>query len=208
MVPIHDTDIGEERWDKAAWESYELWEKIELRLRRRKRLWIFGTVLLFIMLSAVPIVRDRLPKWTTETAARRLAQEVNRIKRDANIDRSAYRIRFNESGSLSYQVERVKSCAEAKGVVLRTEALLSKSKLGSYVLLTSQQGVEIGAPGLVQSFCYDYLAGSEGALNGQTIIGFGIMPAQDLSANNLTAPRMDRLSVLLLSGPLAEISFD
>ena len=50
MVPIHDTDVAEERWSQAEWENYELWEKVELKLKRKKQLWILATFLVFLAL--------------------------------------------------------------------------------------------------------------------------------------------------------------
>src|SRR6185437_11560801 len=94
MVPIHDSDVGEQRWSKSEWENYELWEKVELRLKRQKRLWVFATIVIFLGLSAVPIVIERWPKWSSRSMAVTLAREINRMKRDSSIGRSAFRLRF------------------------------------------------------------------------------------------------------------------
>jgi hypothetical protein len=77
------------------------------------------------------------------------------------------------------------------------------SDADKYMWLIPTRGTELGVSGLVGEFCYDYLAGSGAVLKGQDIIAFGIIPAKDLTEKHL-----DRLSVLLLSGPSAEISFD
>lgn len=50
MVPIYDSDVAEERWSKAEWRNYELWEKLEQRQIRKKRLWIMATILVFLMI--------------------------------------------------------------------------------------------------------------------------------------------------------------
>ena len=34
MVPIYESDVAEERWSKSEWNHYELWEKVEQRVRR------------------------------------------------------------------------------------------------------------------------------------------------------------------------------
>ena len=62
-----------------------------------------------------------------------------------------------------------------------------------------------GVAGLGSSFCYDYLAGSEAVLGGKRLAGFAIAPVKDLA---LEPVRKDRVSVLLLAGPSAEISFE
>ena len=203
MVPIHDTDLEQERWSKSAWENYELWEKVEGRLKRQRALWILATTIVVLVLSAVPIAVDRWPKWMTRSAARVLAQEVNRVKREATIDKTAYRIRFVSEGDLFYSVEKVLNCSAQSGELIRSGSLKTRARNEKFSWISSEKGREIGIPGLVNEFCYDYLAGSGSALRGDPVVGFGIIPVNDLAGN-----RMDRLSILLLTGTSAEASFD
>lgn len=202
MPPIHETDVAEERWSQAEWEHYELWEKIETRMRRRKWMWIGATTALFFVLSAVPIVRDRYPKWISSVATRKLSQEINRIKREASLEHAAFRIRF-EHGTLSYVVEKSESCAQPHGQAVRSGGLVGVSKLADYALLSPSQGSTLGIPGLVDSFCYDYLSGSDAVVRGERVVGFGVIPVKDLAEQ-----RLERSSILLLTGPSAEVSFD
>jgi hypothetical protein len=203
MVPIHDTDLAEERWSKAEWENYELWEKIELRLKRQKRLWIVATGIAFVALSAVPIVMDRWPKWTTRSLSRQLAQVINQVKREAISNRSAFRIRFVGDGNIDYVVEKLSSCTAAEGEKVRASSLGEGVKSSQYTWVSPNRGSELQVPGLVTDFCYDYLVGNGAILQGNPVVGFGIIPV-----NDLTEKRLDRLSLLLLSGSSAEISFD
>lgn len=202
MVPIHDTDVSEERWSQAEWENYELWEKVELRIKRHRRLWIVTTGILFLGLSAVPLGIDKFPKWTTRRIARKLAQELNQVKLDSIAAKGAIRIRFTGESNLNYIVEKPADCTSTSGEVVRTGSLTSKD---GYRLVSPETGVELGVPGLVKDFCYDYLKGSWNLSEQSTeaVIGLGIIPVNDLSDK-----RMDRMTVLLLSGPSAEISFD
>jgi hypothetical protein len=80
MVPIHDTDLAQERWSQTEWEHYELWEKLEAKFRRRKAVWIGAAVLLFFVLSSVPILIEHWPKWIALGANRKLSEEINRLK--------------------------------------------------------------------------------------------------------------------------------
>jgi hypothetical protein len=204
MVPIHDTDVAEERWSKAEWENYELWEKVELRLKRQKRFWILSTVAVFLALSAVPIVIERWPKWTTRSMIVQLAREINQLKRDAIVGRSAYRLKFVNEGNLNFVVEKIANCSfSGTGEVVRSGSLVKGHLTETYGWLPPSKGTELGIPGLVSEFCYDYLLGSGVALNSQGVVGFGVILVKDLTEN-----RLDRLSVLLLSGSSAEISFD
>jgi hypothetical protein len=198
MVPIHNTDVAEERWSQAEWENYELWEKIEQRLKKRKRIWILFTVIVFLILSAIPIFMDRWGKWESRFITRQLAQEINWIKTAASIDHAAYRLRLAEGGNLSYIIDRLENCSISNGIQVRSGELAKGGPSREYLWISKDQGVELGIPGLVGEFCYDSLAGAR-----ETGIGFGIIPAKDL-----TEKRMDRISILLLMGQSGEISFD
>jgi hypothetical protein len=203
MVPIHDTDVAEERWTQAEWEHYELWEKVEQRLRRRRRIWVIATAAAYLAISAVPIIKEQWPKWVTLEGTRQLAQQINRIKRDANIDHAAYRLTFPDEAAPNYEVEKLKSCDDSKGTIVRTGTLGRAPAQASFVLLRSVKAAEMGIAGLTDAFCYDHLKGSQSAAAGVAEVGFGLIPAKDL-----TEGRPDRLSVLLLSGAVAEVSFE
>lgn len=202
MVPIYDSDVAEERWSRSEWGHYELWEKVEQRARRHNRLWIACTVVVFLALSSVPILMDRSSKWATLSSVRRLGQEINHMKREAAIEHAAYRIRFAGNGSLEYRIERVESCSdpESSGTLLGKHVLIPGS---GYVLLSPDHGESLGIPGLLEEFCYDPLRGSMANREGDTVSGFGVIPAADLGSG-----RLDRMSLLVLGGPSAEVSFE
>jgi hypothetical protein len=200
MAPIHETDLAADRWEKAQWSQYELWERLEVRLRRRKLLWIAATLAVFLALSSIPIIIDRTPKWAAMSAARRLAQVVGGLKGEASTQHRAYRVRFGSEGSLQYTIEKVASCTDSvSGEVVRSGDL----GRGDLVLLTPEQGLSLQIPEVVNSLCYDPYTGSSPAAQGKPLVGFAI-----LSAKDLTTGRTDRLSVLLVQGPSAELSFD
>ncbi|MGK5084959.1 hypothetical protein WDW37_16850 [Bdellovibrionota bacterium FG-1] len=203
MAPIYDTDLATERFAKDEWSNYELWEKVEVRLRRRKRFWIGAAVVAFLSLSSVPIVTDRLPQWKALAATRRLAQEINQLKREASQHHGAFRIRFLGGGSLAYRIERTFSCSATAFEVVREGTLVTLSDLPKFVLLSPEQGANMGIRGFSESFCYDFLAGSDSVLRGETMVGFGIMPV-----NDVTQARSDRIAILLTAGPSGEISFE
>jgi hypothetical protein len=203
MVPIHDTDVAAERWVQSEWQNYELWEKVEHRFKRKRRLWILATVIVFLGLSAIPIVMERWPKWMTRSISRNLVQEINRMKLEAGVNRAAYRFRFTTEGTLDFVVERLPQCSATQAEVVRSGSFAKLSSNEAYSWISPLRGAELGIPGLVKEFCYDYLTGSAAATQGDKVIGFGIV-----SANDLAEKRLDRLTVLLLSGPSAESAFD
>jgi hypothetical protein len=205
MVPIYESDVADERWSKSEWNHYELWEKVEQRIRRHNRLWIVATALVFLGLSSVPIIMDRSPKWTTLAGLRNLGQEVNDLKREAGLRNKAYRIRFSGEGSLSYVVERTEHCTDApsRATVEKRGSLVPEGKLAKYVLLTRARGESLKVPGLLEEFCYDPLNGSAPFVAGESVSGFGVIPAADLASG-----RMDRMSVLVVSGASGEVAFE
>lgn len=204
MAPIHDTDVAAERWAQEEWENYELWEKVEVRLKRQKRLWILLTVCVFMILSALPIVLDRWPKWSGRVVLRYLIQEMSQLKREAGERRVALRLRFTDSNQLTYQVEKVPDCEfSGTGEVMRTGTLVADLSSGNYRLVGPQLGEQLGIPGLQEEFCYDPLSGFGAARSGKEVVGFAVILAKDLSQR-----RFDRVSTVLLSGASAEVSID
>src|SRR5690606_25386144 len=111
MVPFHDSDVAENRWKEGEWRQFELWEKIELRFRR-KRFWtVIGVCLLFVALLSIPIIQDRIPKWKALGAMRELAVRINQMKVEASSSRKPLRIRLEntEKGPI-FIIDRLTSC--------------------------------------------------------------------------------------------------
>lgn len=207
MVPIHDTDLAAERWSRSEWDHVELWEKVEVRLRRRRWLWIIGTAAVFLSLSSVPIVLDRLPRWKALAASRRLAEQLDSIKKEAGFAKHPFRIRFIQPGTLRFSVEQVEQCSlapGAEGVRLIREGDLERGGSGALTWIDPSRGERMGIPGLSEEFCYDpYKGSSAREAGGELLAGFGLLPVKDL-----TEERLDRAAILLLRGPSAEVSFE
>jgi hypothetical protein len=203
MAPIYDSDVAEERWSQSEWSRYELWEKVEHRLRRNKRFWVGLAVLIFLSISSLPVAMDQRPRWMALSIARELALEINRLKLEASLTHQAYRIRFDGSGSLEYVVSKAENCGSSSFQETRKGTLAAGKKVDSFLLLNEQKAGEAGIPGVVTELCYDPLQGSSPSTLGKESVGFAIAPA-----NDLTARRFDRLAILLVSGPSAEVSFD
>jgi hypothetical protein len=207
MVPIHDTDLAQERWAQTEWEHYELWEKLEVKLRRRKAFWIGATVLLFFLLSSVPILIEHWPKWIALSANRNLSQQINRLKtmagQPSDQDHRAFRLRFSADHRLSYSIEKLNTCADTAGQLVESGNVVRNSQLENYALLSPEEGKSMGIPGLVESICFDSLNGSEQSSKEESISGFGIISVKDLAEK-----RADRVSILIFKGPSAESSFE
>jgi hypothetical protein len=207
MVPIHDTDLAQERWAQTEWEHYELWEKLEVKLRRRKSVWIGAAILLFFLLSSVPILIEHWPKWVAMGANRKLSQQINRLKvmagKPSDQDHRAFRLRFSADHRLTYSIEKLTNCSESSGQLIESGNIIRESRLENYALLSPEQGKSLGIPGLVESICFDALNGSEQSVKDESISGFGIISVKDLAEK-----RTDRVSILIFKGPSAEPSFE
>ncbi|MEK7690484.1 MAG: hypothetical protein AAB425_05635 [Bdellovibrionota bacterium] len=203
MAPFDERDVEQERWSQLEWQDYELWEKIENRARNRRRIWIGLTLALALLLFSVPVVIDQYPRWRSQIALRKLAQELLVLKREAINGQRAVRIRFDAPElSSSYQVEASDSCQSEAWIRLRSASLTHDS-----VVLHPAAGQKIDIPGLTLRACYDPLTGFE--TDGESvpgvsqIAGFALINPKDLEMG-----RNDRIAVLTLSGPSGEADFE
>lgn len=203
MCPIHDTDSSEERWSKAEWEHYELWEKKEAKIRSQKRWIMLAGLLVFLVLSAIPIVVDRSSQWRALRALREMASHINRVKREAASHNQAMRVSVDTSEPLLLRVESGTDCKSTDFKEERRILLIpGDTKRDTLTWLEPLRGQEIGIPGLLLSFCYDPLKGSSVTPGEDSLAGFAILPVKELTE----IP--ERHAVLLLRGPSAEISFE
>lgn len=200
MAPVHDTDVAEERWSKEEWRTFELWEKIEVRARRRKRLWIAGAVFVFLCLSTIPVFVDRLPKWQSLQAGRNLAEVLNRIKKEAALHHNAYALSFENEEKLSFRVLKGNSCDGNMEEVSRGVLLPDETQL---LVLSPQDARLLDIPGVADRFCYSSLQGWKTNGDSVDLSAFVI-----LSVKDLTEKRLDRLTTILIRGLSAEISFN
>jgi hypothetical protein len=203
MVPIHDTDVAEERWKKTEWRQFEFWDEVETRFRRQKKLWIVATVLIFILLSSIPVIQTRSPYWAAQAAAQKLARVISQLKREAAVGHVTFRLRFKDLGQLQYEIEKLNHCTEIRGILVRKGALVSEGKNKTLLLMSQSQGEQLDLHGLTETFCFDPLKGSDFSTQGIEKVGFAILPVKDLAEK-----KTDRLSVLIVQGASAEISFD
>lgn len=197
MDSNRDSDLAKDRWIEEEWRSFELWEKLEQKQRKRTRLWIIGTAILFVLLSAIPVFMIRGPQWRGAHLSKELALLLSSLKRDAALDHAAYRVRFLGDGSLSYVVEKVVDCRSEASVTVRQGTLLARDWAGEYRLLSPSQAESFQIPGIVETFCYDSLDGAT-----DSVSGFALIPVKDL-----TEGRTDRVSVVLVRGVNADLKF-
>jgi hypothetical protein len=204
MVPIHESDVAENRWKDDEWRQFELWERIELRLRR-KRIWIvLAVAFVFVSILAAPVIEDRLPKWRALNAMRTLAVRANQMKVDAAALGVPLRLRIEDSSDgPNYVIEQVDRCEGAAnaqvwggGRVFEPGDVVPAK---DFVVFSPGEATTFGLERVTTAVCYDPLG--IGAIDRVQAIGI-------LTAKDLAAKRLDRVAFLNFSGLFAEIDFD
>jgi len=202
MVPIHESDVAENRWKDDEWRQFELWERIELRLRRKKIWIVLAVAFVFVAILAVPIIQDRLPKWRALNAMRVLAVRANQMKVDAAALGVPLRLRIeNSAEGPQYLIERVERCNSASTArAWGGGSVFDHPEIGSeFVVFEPKDAAKLGLERVTTDVCYD----PTGLEASERIQALGI-----LSAKDLTSGRLDRASFLNFSGLFAEIDFD
>jgi len=193
----------DERLDRNFLEG-ELHEKIIVRERRRRRILIGVTLTLFLVLSAVPVYQERLPKWEGLDAARRLAVEIERLKTDAIRLKKPLKLTLSESGEV--RVDVVNDCEagapagpETAGAEpLRTENW--KSGNNTLSMLPVEQARKLNLNLVVDQLCFDPVNGLSQAKSKKVLV---ILPVKDLAES-----RLDRASYVEVETPTARISIN
>ena len=203
MVPIHDTDLADERWKQGEWRHYEFWEEVETRLRHKKKMWIGVVVALFLLLLSYPVIKDRMPKWRALQMTRELARQIGFLRRMAVVERVPMRLRFTDTEQLKFVIEKVKNCQDPSSHIVQAGALADPSAFNSYRLLTPELGQRFGFNKLIDQYCFEPHSG--GVTSPLTLgeTGFAVIPVKDLADG-----RSNRIAVLLLQGNQLEISFN
>ncbi len=211
MVPVYDTDVEEERWAREAWKHYEFWEKVEKRFRRKRLILIVSATIVFLVLSSIPVIMDRMPHWRALSLTRELALKISDIKFNAIIEKKAHKITFLGSDGLNFIVEKAETCSDFTWTKFESGRLSgnninqsdNKGEPGDFYLLSTIEGEKINVPGVVRHICYEPLGGSGFSQDGIDLVGLGIIPRADLENS-----RLDRIVLLLIDGQTANISID
>lgn len=196
------------------WGEYELWEKIEFRERRRKRWIIAGAVVVFLVLSAVPVFMDRQPRWRTYRVARGMIQIFSALKTRAAAEGVAYRV--SVTPDLVLRLERAPDaalhCSDAEShrwVPVDTtndvaqREWVESARADGIALLPVETARAQGMDRTTNRFCYDpsiLPQGPEPIVQGD---GMGLLPQEDLEAG-----RLDRAVVVTWHDAAAEFSLD
>lgn len=206
MAPIYDSDVSEKRYETEAWENVELWEKIEARNRRRRRFWIFATILSAAIITAIPVFWDQSPHWAAKFAARQLATEIMRFKTIVARTKKPHLFTFTQPDALEFSISEVGSCGNPPGIVNPPVQKLEGGDKGELTVLSPEQAKDIlGVDHIVQSVCYDPVQGFWTTEGGAELRAFAIGPIPDLDPQK---KRSNRIVLILISGKNGEISYE
>jgi len=182
---------------EEEWRNFELYEKVRIR-EQKKRFWLIALAgVVFFGLCAVPVIEQRLPKWTGLDAARSISLVLEHLKTRAIQERKPLRIRFNEDGK--YQIEILNECKDEIPIKLAEEGVWP-SKSGMLKVLTRSELSRFSIGLGVESVCFDPVFGLAGTQNKQVLV---VVPVKDLSED-----RLDRASYIVLQGESANISIN
>lgn len=201
MVPLFDTDLADERYKLKSWENFELFEKSEVRRRRARNFKLGFALMAFLIVSSIPVIIERFPKWQTYRASRHLAMLFSGIKSEVAHSGKSLKVQFTDRTLLKFSVFQVEDCKQENGTLLREGSLLDSKKIAGLVLLDDLDAHDLEIPRLKTEFCFDPIDGT-GAVDDE-VFGYAFIDVKDLADR-----RIDRVSTLLVVGQSAEISLE
>lgn len=200
-----DEELSKARWREAEWREFELWEKIEARLAKRKRLGVIAASILFLILLSIPVYREQVPRWSALRVARQFADEITELKRDAVIRRKPMLLRVEmEEKRLRldfFETERCGLTAPAADQTPRSVHYLKRRRARVDVsLLSPNDASRLGIPQGANSFCYDP------AVAFSQTLSFIFIPQSDIA--EVENASLDRAVILIAEGPEATLTYE
>ena len=187
------------------WRTFELYEKIRVRDRRRRMVIIVLTSIFFLSLCAVPVVEDRLPKWKSLRAAQRLSFEIEKMKTLSIYEKKPVKMTFLEGEN--YRLEILDHCVG--GQPIQSEGKKWRNDDGALKILSADEAKALGVNLAVNELCFDPVYGLDQVKTKKVII---IAPVKDLSppeaGSDQVLHALDRASYIILESESAKISIN
>ena len=179
------------------WRTFELYEKIRLRERRKRFLVLFVGAVLFLSLCAVPVVQERTLKWQSLRAAQHISVELEKLKTLAITQKKPARLSFVENGEV--KIEVIDHCTDGPSA---SEGVRKKwpDAQGELRIMKTAEAKDFGVALAVDQICFDPVFGLENLKSKEVII---VVPVKDLSDH-----RLDRASYVVLESESAKISIN
>lgn len=199
------------------WRSFELYEKVRIRERRKKALWISAAMLVFFGLCSIPVVKNRYPKWESLKQARVLAVQLEKAKTFSIQNKKAVRVVFSTPGEI--EIRETAHC-KVEGADLPTAPGAASDKtieklawaVGTpeshpLVMVSEQLAKEFGLDFVFSEVCFDPVLGlvAPQGLSESVKQVLIIVPAKDLTAEGEKEKKLSRASFVELRGPSATL---
>ena len=182
-----------EQQREQQWRTFELYEKIRVRERRKRFFLISFVLILFLGLCSVPVIQDRMPKWRSLRAAQHISIEIEKLKTLSIHEKKPVRLTFVAGGDL--KIEIVETCA-ADAKVIRSEQKKWESESEELKVLSVEEAKAFDVKLAVDQVCFDPVFG----LNEKARKVIIVAPVKDLS--------LERASYVVLDGESAKISIN
>lgn len=194
----------DERLDDRNFLEGELHEKIVVRERRRKRILVSLALVLFLFLSGIPVYQERLLKWQSLEAARRIAVEIEKLKTESIQLKKPLKMSLLANGEL--QIEAVTDCEAASAAVsvpVQTEKLHVKNWRDveeQLSILPVEEAKKMKLNLVVDHLCFDPVSGLAQSKMKKVFV---VLPVKDLAESKL-----DRASYVEVESATARISIN
>jgi hypothetical protein len=184
--------------EEVQWRDFELYEQVRIRQNRNRFLILGSALIVFLSLCAVPVVKERLPKWQSLRAAREISTELERMKTLSIQEKRPVRLKFMEGGR--YRLEVLEKCSG--GAVLKElDSAVWTSNASELAILSRAEAARYSLGLATDEVCFDPVFGLEVSQSVRTVVI--VVPV-----NDLTAGRLDRASYVILDGESAKISIN
>lgn len=180
----------------------ELYEKNLVRERRKKLILISLAFTVFLFLCGMPVFNERLPKWESLKAARKIAVEIEKLKTESLQLKKPLLLSVLDNGQV--KVEEVGNCGVGSG-----ESFAIKEKLhevnwmdpaDEIGLLNQVDAKKLNLNFAVQQICFDPVSGVSSPKVKKVFV---VAPVKDLAES-----RLDRASYIEIDSTSARISIN
>lgn len=195
-----DEHLDQHERNERQYLEVELYEKILVRERRKKALLITLALTIFLFLCGIPVYNERLPKWKSLKAARKIAVQIEQMKTQSLHMKKPLKLTIIENGQL--KIEQVSDCtsaaADVPGEKFREDSWTTESDEVS--LLSEVDAKKLNLNLAVHQICFDPVQGVNVPKVKKVFV---IVPVKDLAES-----RLDRASYVEVESATAKITIN
>lgn len=191
--------IEPDEWRGVTFEG-ELHEKVQKRERRRRTLVVGTVFVVFLLLCAIPVYQNRMPKWRGIQAAAQLSVLLEGIKTRSIQTQKAVRLHVSRTGGT--RIDVLDSC-EPGAKAIQSESGTWPNAEGQLEVLSVVQAKMMGLEFVSDEVCVDPV---QGLMEEKRVLV--IVPVNDLAQSESNEEALGRASYVTVIGDSAKISVD